>query len=269
MVSGCDSDVRPAAHSPRSSPNVSPSHSYSAASIGSVASSSPSATNGFVANGTCIDNGFEADNVQMEVEEFEETSSNGVVNGTEKMDESDHSPSRGKWVVWIFRFMLNFWPSTSKHSLARSIFLLGILYCTVTSMKMTRAYFQTSLASLYIGLLKSSWVQSAVTLTCKKIRIVQIEVASIEILCYHLFEQSVLFVSSDSTGRQNFCQNRTVLEKILAFGRDLQTMSVQLRREHGKNETNKKTLQASQVCNFVFPILFLYIFKCPVQQHCF
>ncbi|RMX49820.1 hypothetical protein pdam_00009158 [Pocillopora damicornis] len=123
MVSGCDSDVRPAAHSPRSSPNVSPSHSYSAASIGSVVSSSPSATNGFVANGTCIDNGFEADNVQMEVEEFEETSSNGVVNGTEKMDESDHSPSR------------------------------------------------------------------------------------------------------DSTGRQNFCQNRTVLEKILAFGRDLQTMS--------------------------------------------
>lgn len=96
MVSGCDSDVRPAAHSPRSSPNVSPSHSYSAASIGSVVSSSPSATNGFVANGTCIDNGFEADNVQMEVEEFEETSSNGVVNGTEKMDESDHSPSRGK-----------------------------------------------------------------------------------------------------------------------------------------------------------------------------
>ena len=107
------------------------------------------------------------------------------------------------------------------------------------------------------------------TLTCKKIRIVQIEVASIEILCFHLFEQSVLFVSSDSTGRQNFCQNRTVLEKILAFGRDLQTMSVQLRREHGKNETNKKTLQASQFCNFVFPILFLYIFKCPVQQHCF
>ena len=77
------------------------------------------------------------------------------------------------------------------------------------------------------------------------------------------------FVSSDSTGRQNFCQNRTVLEKILAFGRDLQTMSVQLRREHGKNETNKKTLQVSQFCNFVFPILFLYIFKCPVQQHCF
>lgn len=95
MVSGCDSDVRPAAHSPRSSPNVSPSHSYSATSVGSVGSSSSSATNGFVTNGTCIDNGFEADNMPMEVEDFEESSSHGVLNGTAKMDESDHSPSRG------------------------------------------------------------------------------------------------------------------------------------------------------------------------------
>lgn len=43
--------------------------------------------------------------------------------------------------------------------------------------------------------------------------------------------------------RQACCHNRTVLEKILAFGRDLQNMSVQLRREHGKNETNKKALR--------------------------
>ena len=43
--------------------------------------------------------------------------------------------------------------------------------------------------------------------------------------------------------RQTCCHNRTVLEKILTFGRDLQNMSVQLRREHGKNETNKKALQ--------------------------
>ena len=95
MVSGCDTDVRPAAHSPRSSPNVSPTHSYSATSIGSVGSSTSSATNGFVSNGTCIDNGFEADNMPMEVEEFEESSNHGVLNGTAKMDESDHSPSRG------------------------------------------------------------------------------------------------------------------------------------------------------------------------------
>ena len=95
MVSGCDSDVRPAAHSPRSSPNVSPSHSYSATSVGSVGSSSSSATNGFISNGTCIDNGFEADNMPMEVEDFEESPNHGVLNGTAKMGESDHSPSRG------------------------------------------------------------------------------------------------------------------------------------------------------------------------------
>ena len=96
MVSGCDSDVRPAAHSPRSSPNVSPTHSYSANSVGSVGSSSSSATNGFVTNGACMDNGFEADNMPMEVEEeFDESSSHGVLNGTAKMDEDDHSSSRG------------------------------------------------------------------------------------------------------------------------------------------------------------------------------
>ena len=97
MVSGCDSDVRPAAHSPRSSPNVSPTHSYSATSVGSVGSSSSSAANGFVSNGTCIDNGFDADNMPMEVEEFEESSSNGLLNGTAKMEENDYSPSRGIW----------------------------------------------------------------------------------------------------------------------------------------------------------------------------
>lgn len=95
MVSGCDSDVRPAAHSPRSSPNVSPTHSYSATSVGSVGSSSSSATNGFVSNGTCVDNGFDADNMPMEVEEFEESSSNGLLNGTAKVEENDYSPSRG------------------------------------------------------------------------------------------------------------------------------------------------------------------------------
>lgn len=98
MVSGCDSDVRPAAHSPRSSPNVSPTHSYTATSVGSVGSSSSSAANGFVSNGTCIDNGFDADNMPMEVEEFEESSSNGLLNGTAKMEENDYSPSRGIWL---------------------------------------------------------------------------------------------------------------------------------------------------------------------------
>ncbi|XP_074617620.1 ran-binding protein 9-like [Acropora palmata] len=134
MVSGCDSNVRPAAHSPRSSPDVSPTHPY-------IASSSSSTSNGFVSNGTCIDNGFDADNMPMEVEDFEESINHGVLNGTANTaDSDDHSSS------------------------------------TVDS-------------------------------------------------------------------RQGCCHNRTVLEKILAFGRDLQNMSVQLRREHGKNETNKKALR--------------------------
>ena len=94
MVGGCDSDIRPAAHSPRSSPNVSPTHSYSA---GSVGSSSSSTTNGFISNGTCIDNGFDADNMPMEVEDFEELSNHGVLNGTANMDDSDHSSSRGTY----------------------------------------------------------------------------------------------------------------------------------------------------------------------------
>ena len=55
--------------------------------------------------------------------------------------------------------------------------------------------------------------------------------------------------------RQGCCHNRTVLEKILAFGRDLQNMSVQLRREHGKNETNKKALR---VCTKVIVFLGKY-----------
>lgn len=62
-----------------------------------------------------------------------------------------------------------------------------------------------------------------------------------------------IFVAVDS--RQGCCHNRTVLEKILAFGRDLQNMSVQLRREHGKNETNKKALR---VCTKVIVFLGKY-----------
>lgn len=59
-----------------------------------------------------------------------------------------------------------------------------------------------------------------------------------------LLSSPSLFVTAES--RQTCCHNRTVLEKILTFGRELQNMSIQLRREHGKNETNKKALQVSQ-----------------------
>ena len=58
-----------------------------------------------------------------------------------------------------------------------------------------------------------------------------------------LFFSPTVFVTAES--RQTCCHNRTVLEKILTFGRELQNMSIQLRREHGKNETNKKALQVS------------------------
>ena len=37
--------------------------------------------------------------------------------------------------------------------------------------------------------------------------------------------------------------NPAAIERMLQFGRELQTMSVQLKREYGKNEANKKALQ--------------------------
>lgn len=102
MVSGCDSDVRPAAHSPRSSPDVSPTHSY-------IASSSSSTSNGFVSNGTCIDNGFDADNMPMEVEDFEESINHGVLNGTANtVDNDDHSSSTGI-TAYIGSSACSFW----------------------------------------------------------------------------------------------------------------------------------------------------------------
>lgn len=66
---------------------------------------------------------------------------------------------------------------------------------------------------------------------------------SLKILSLLSFFSLSLSVTAES--RQPCCHNRTVLEKILTFGRELQNMSIQLRREHGKNETNKKALQVS------------------------
>ena len=40
--------------------------------------------------------------------------------------------------------------------------------------------------------------------------------------------------------------NQTAIEKMLQFGRELQTMSVQLKQEYGTNETNKKAMEVSQ-----------------------
>ena len=68
-----------------------------------------------------------------------------------------------------------------------------------------------------------------------------------------------LYVSVTAESRQTCCHNRTVLEKILTFGRELQNMSIQLRREHGKNETNKKALQVSQSQNVQFHMHVLHV----------
>lgn len=97
MVSGNDSEVRPSAHSPRSSPNVSPTHSYGAASVSSVgASSSGSASNGLVSNGN-VDNGvIDDDDAAMEVEDMEESSNGSVLNGDAMTDDQPHSPRKSK-----------------------------------------------------------------------------------------------------------------------------------------------------------------------------
>lgn len=94
MVSGADSEVRASAHSPRSSPNVSPTHSFSGTSVLSFGTStSSSATNGVSSNG--VDNGFVEDESPMDVEEMEVSPSGGVMNGNATVQGSSHSPVRG------------------------------------------------------------------------------------------------------------------------------------------------------------------------------
>uniref|UniRef100_A0A646QHE9 Ran-binding protein n=1 Tax=Hemiscolopendra marginata TaxID=943146 RepID=A0A646QHE9_9MYRI len=45
-------------------------------------------------------------------------------------------------------------------------------------------------------------------------------------------------------GKRSLCGgNQAAIERMLQFGRELQSMSIQLRREQGKNETNKNMLQ--------------------------
>ncbi len=48
---------------------------------------------------------------------------------------------------------------------------------------------------------------------------------------------------SPTRGKQLCGGNQAAVEKMLQFGRELQGMSVQLCREYGKNEANKKALQ--------------------------
>jgi hypothetical protein len=96
MVSGNDSEVRPSAHSPRSSPNVSPTHSYGATSVSSIgASSCGSTSNGLVSNG--VDHGLgDDDDAPMEVEDIEESSNGSVINGDAMIDDQPHSPRKSE-----------------------------------------------------------------------------------------------------------------------------------------------------------------------------
>ena len=55
---------------------------------------------------------------------------------------------------------------------------------------------------------------------------------------------------SCTTSRRQMCGgNQAAIERTLAFGRELQTLSVTLRRQHGKNELNKKMLRVSLFLN--------------------
>ena len=102
MISGCDSEVRPSAHSPtrstRSSPNVSPTHSFGTVSVG-VSLSPPTATNGFASNG--LDNGFveEDGDLPMEVEDLCDSPTCAIVNGDSRMEDISSSPRRGTFYL--------------------------------------------------------------------------------------------------------------------------------------------------------------------------
>jgi hypothetical protein len=52
--------------------------------------------------------------------------------------------------------------------------------------------------------------------------------------------------AATSSGRRQICNgNQAAIERTLTFGRDLQALSVLLRRQHGKNDANKKMLRVS------------------------
>ena len=60
------------------------------------------------------------------------------------------------------------------------------------------------------------------------------------------------FIEVDGAGpsciRRQICGgNQAAIEKTLTFGRELQTLSVNLRRQHGKNEANKKMLRVFSI----------------------
>lgn len=76
------------------------------------------------------------------------------------------------------------------------------------------------------------------------------------IVCYLIFcyeELKIIFgkyykneiaeVDSPANKRQDWSGSKPGIERILEFGKELNSMSVRLSQEQGKNENNKKMLQ--------------------------
>lgn len=54
------------------------------------------------------------------------------------------------------------------------------------------------------------------------------------------------------SGKRQLCGgSQAAIEKMLLFGRDLQSMSQRLKREYGKSESNNKSLQVGIFCNSI------------------
>lgn len=71
-----------------------------------------------------------------------------------------------------------------------------------------------------------------------------------------------IFIDVDApVNRRQVCGGSQVaIEKMLQFGRDLHTMSVELKRDYGTNSANKKMLQVYKVTAFVlFIIILVYV----------
>ena len=60
---------------------------------------------------------------------------------------------------------------------------------------------------------------------------------------YFYLDCSLSDVDTPSGKRQLCGGSQAAIEKMLLFGRELQSMSQRLKREYGKNESNNKSLQ--------------------------
>lgn len=69
----------------------------------------------------------------------------------------------------------------------------------------------------------------------------------------HLFFSSLLFFALDSSQKRSCVLGNTdLIEKILAYGRELKALSVELKQEHGTNPRNKRALQVNlSVCLYL------------------